>query len=131
VHAAWRGRGRQTVVTALVPSRTEQSPVAASRRLVAADRMGLEITLADGRKANCVTSTSNQPIDQEGQDVHAFVTSATAAQERGLTLGPANATGTEFERRDGSRRTTATINPPATFRWVDTSAGFMPAYTHQ
>jgi hypothetical protein len=131
VHATWRGRGRQTVVTALVPSRSEQAPVTASRRIVAADRVGLEITLADGRKATCVTSTSEKPIDQEGQAVHTVVstTTTTADQERGLLLGPANTTGTEFERRSSSRHTTATITPPATFRWIETPAGFVPAYT--
>lgn len=131
VHAVWRGRGRQTVVTALVPSRTERSPVVGSRRIVAADRAGLEITLADGRKATCLTSTSAKPIDQEGQGIHAVVTTTAADQEHGLTLGATNTTGSEFERRNGSRRTTATIVPPATFRWVETPAGSVPAYTHK
>lgn len=128
VHATWRGRGRQTVVTALVPSPTEQSPVAGNRPIVAADRLGLEITLADGRKATCVTSSSDKPIDQEGRGVHAVVTTTAADKERRLTLGPPNATGAEFEGPVGTRRTTATIAPPATFRWAETPAGLVPAY---
>ncbi len=45
LHAKWEGKGRQTIVSALVPSRTEESPLISQESVVTADRVGLKLKL--------------------------------------------------------------------------------------
>jgi hypothetical protein len=129
VEAAWQGTGRQTLLTALVPSPNESSPVASVERVAKADCAGLVLTLKDGRMVHCLVSTTGKPFALDGASVHSAVwTSKPDEADRGLFLDAPNSTGVEFLRRNGCRETVATLHTPASFHWVKKGDGEVPVY---
>ena len=129
VHCTWEGTGRQTVLTALVPSKDAESTVASFKRIAEPDRTGLVLALKDGSTVHCLVSTTDEPFVLEGANVHAAVwTERPGAATRGLSLGAPNTTGNEFTEHDSHRETVATIRVPTGFRWTMANGVEVPAY---
>lgn len=132
LHAEWEGKGRQTILSALVPSRTEESPLISQERFVTADRVGLKLKLKDGRSVSCVAALTEHGFTLEGKTVHLTVaTQKPGEEEHGLLLDAPNTTGTEYVRRDATIKLMGPVRVPTGFRWVSKDAGEAPEYCEQ
>lgn len=141
VHATWKGRGRQVVVTALVPSANDTSPVMKCERIVSSDRVGLTVELTGGVRVTCVAAQAAAPIAVAplSAPAHALVmVEKPGVPARGLSLGPdpehrkANDPSAdwdfEFILDHGTLRSVAPIKSPSGFHWQQGANGPRPAY---
>ncbi len=132
LHAEWNGAGRQTILSALVPSLTEESPVVSQERVVTADRVGIKLKLKSGRSVSCFTASTEQGFTADGKSVHMSVsTEMPNDDEHCLLLDAPNTTGTEFVRHGNAREVIAPVRVPTGFRWVNKGAVEVPEYFQQ
>lgn len=132
MYAEWEGKGRQTILSVLVPSPTEESPLASQERIVTADRVGLKVKLTDGRSVSCYAARSEQGFSLNNKTVHlAVATEKPEEDEHGLLLDAPNTTGAEYVRHATTIDWIAPVRVPAGFRWVNKGLGEVPEYFEQ
>jgi hypothetical protein len=131
VHAEWTGRGRQTLVTAIVPSLDTRSPVTSAEPLKTPDTIGLALRLGTGATVLYEASLSGSatPLVRLGFNAASGVRfEKVGASVRGLRLGPADTDGSEFVLENGVLRDQAPVLPPQTFRWTGPPGEERPLY---
>ena len=137
VHASWKGKGRQVVLTALCPSRDAQSPVVSAERMAEAGRVGLRLKLQDGSQASCWAALGSESVVmneiRSPASLLVLIKKPGSPNETGIVLGsyPAAADDTmsrELTIAGGIVKTSAPIGVPQGFAWEETPQGPRPLY---
>ena len=140
VHANWRGKGEQVVITLVCP---HQGPAPKINGVV--DRSGdgahgFDVSLADGRSVSYRAAVDHALLNAAGVQADAvslLVVSDTAGWKAGVVMGARSFGGRlaekpdfEFERAGAEQLPKVTpINVPTGFRWTGSADQLIPAYT--
>jgi len=142
VHAKWKGKGSQLLVTVIVPMKGPKSPVDTVEDLSAADgaRCGFRMRMKDGLEVVYLAALDKRNLKASGLSATCeglLVTRDTKEIARGICLGCEELTSDagkissenfEFELARGKLRIVSPIRKPTGFKWVNTERGPVPSY---
>ena len=137
VHATWSGKGRQTLVTAIIPSPDAENPVlSVERGGKSRETTGLTIVLKDGSVVRYETSLTGRPVPSGVPGVSRAAAWLTFQRNGGAMQGIVlDGSGPVFDERlkaasrslefsmdhSGRLEVIGDINIPAGFRWEKTT----------
>ncbi len=143
IHANWRGRGPQQVVTVLRPTRGLDETPPRMEPLRAQGLNGFRLTEADGGTLSYWSAvTGRQTMGDDTLTVHAealLIHDDGKGTQRGLVLDvtelrvdgqsiPVPYTSFSFRRTNGAWRVEHPVRAPEHFEWMETDAGLVPSY---
>jgi hypothetical protein len=132
LHAVWKGRGRQKLVTVLAPSPDASDPVAAFEKIGRAGAAGFKLITKDGTQiqyTSALIGAEQLTLDAGTVQGEALLVVRQKDESRGLFLGPMG--GSEFVLVGGEARAVAPIKKPNGFQWLEDGGRLRPDYSRR